>query len=194
MRTRGFHAAAIAAAALALAFAHIDATAQTALWSRTLQGTATKVNAVARSAAADAYGYVVVTGSAQNGTSPDAFAVRFNAATGQVAWTRAIDNGLPIGSSPVDEWFGAVTDAGGNAIVLARSQPMVRKLAASSGAFLWSTALIGTLRRIRRRRLGQRVRGGHRVGRWGGRHCAAQAGRGQRTAGLEPHLRRARQR
>jgi hypothetical protein len=145
MRTRGFHAAAIAAAALALAFAHIDATAQTALWSRTLQGTATKVNAVARSAAADAYGYVVVTGSAQNGTSPDAFAVRFNAANGQVAWVRAIDNGLPIGGYPVDEWFGAVTDAGGNAIVLARSQPMVRKLAASSGAFLWSTALTGTL-------------------------------------------------
>ena len=141
MRTRGLHAAAFAAAALALAFAHVDATAQTVLWSRALQGTATKVNAVARSAAADAYGYVVVTGNAQNGTSPDAFAVRFNAANGQVAWVRAIDNGLPIGGYPVDEWFGAVTDAGGNAIVLARSQPMVRKLAASSGAFLWSTAL-----------------------------------------------------
>ena len=45
----------------------------------------------------------------------------------------------------VDEWFGAVTDAGGNAIVLARSQPMVRKLAASNGAFLWSTTLAGNL-------------------------------------------------
>ena len=145
MRIRGFHAAAIAAAALALAFAHVDAAAQAVLWSRTLQGTATKVNAGALSAAADAYGYVVVTGRTPNGTSPDAFAVRFNAANGQVAWTRAIDNGLPSGSYPVDEWFGAVTDAGGNAIVLARSQPTVRKLAASSGAFVWSTTLAGNL-------------------------------------------------
>ena len=144
MRIHGFHAAAIAAITLALAFAHVDATAQAVLWSRTLQGTATKFNAGALSAAADAYGYVVVTGRAQNGTSPDAFAVRFNAATGQVAWTRAIDNGL-TGLYAVDEWFGAVTDAGGNTIVLARSQPMVRKLAASSGAFLWSTTLAGNL-------------------------------------------------
>ena len=144
MRIRGFHAAAIAAAVLALVFVHVDATAQAVLWSRTLQGTATKVNAGALSAAADAYGYVVVTGRTHNGTSPDAFAVRFNAATGQIAWARAIDNGLS-GLYSVDEWFGAVTDAGGNAIVLARSQPLVRKLAASSGAFLWSTTLAGNL-------------------------------------------------